>query len=64
MRSVPNIKFYLDNSLNEGIRMSRLVDDAIAKDQAKTHHDIDVEQTTGVEDQSSTDEQSNSGKEE
>ncbi|KMT64079.1 30S ribosome-binding factor RbfA [Catenovulum maritimum] len=39
MRSVPNIKFCLDNSLNEGIRMSRLVDDAIAKDQAKSKID-------------------------
>lgn len=39
MRSVPNIKFCLDNSLNEGIRMSRLVDDAIAKDQAKSKTD-------------------------
>lgn len=35
MRSVPNIKFHLDNSLNEGIRMSQIVDRAIAKDQEK-----------------------------
>ena len=35
MRVVPNIKFYLDTSVNEGLRMSKLVDDAIASDTKK-----------------------------
>ncbi|WAJ70838.1 30S ribosome-binding factor RbfA [Catenovulum adriaticum] len=35
MRVVPNIKFYLDTSVNEGIRMSKLVDEAIATDTKK-----------------------------
>ncbi|WP_143871607.1 30S ribosome-binding factor RbfA [Catenovulum sediminis] len=44
MRSVPILKFQLDMSLNEGIRMSELVDKAIAKDQekAKNHHPDDT----------------------
>lgn len=35
MRSVPALKFVLDTSLQEGIRMSKLVDDAIEKDEKK-----------------------------
>ncbi|MCU4676745.1 30S ribosome-binding factor RbfA [Catenovulum sp. 2E275] len=35
MRVVPSIKFYLDTSVNEGLRMSKLVDDAIASDNRK-----------------------------
>ncbi|WP_017446288.1 30S ribosome-binding factor RbfA [Gayadomonas joobiniege] len=35
MRIVPNLKFVLDNSLSEGIRMSELVDKVIAEDNKK-----------------------------
>lgn len=36
MRIVPNLKFVLDTSLSEGIRMSELVDKAIAEDSQKS----------------------------
>ncbi len=39
MRVVPSIKFYLDTSVNEGLRMSKLVDDAIASDNRKAKSD-------------------------
>lgn len=41
MRVVPNIKFYLDTSVNEGIRMSKLVDEAIATDTKKAKNNTD-----------------------
>lgn len=43
MRVVPNIKFYLDTSVNEGIRMSKLVDDAIATDNKKANNNSNDE---------------------
>ena len=36
MRHVPSIKFVLDTSLNEGIRMSELVDKAVKTDKQKS----------------------------
>lgn len=35
-RIMPELRFVHDGSLNEGIRMSRLVDEAIAKDQQRS----------------------------
>ncbi|EWH08529.1 ribosome-binding factor A, role in processing of 16S rRNA [Catenovulum agarivorans DS-2] len=36
MRHVPSVKFVLDTSLNEGIRMSELVDKAVKSDKQKS----------------------------
>ncbi|RUO56046.1 30S ribosome-binding factor RbfA [Pseudidiomarina homiensis] len=36
-RITPELRFVHDPSLNEGIRMSRLVDDAIRRDEERTH---------------------------
>ena len=36
-RITPELRFVHDPSLNEGIRMSRLVDDAIKRDQERTN---------------------------
>lgn len=35
VRIMPQLHFFYDNSLVEGVRMSRLVDDAIASDEAR-----------------------------
>lgn len=37
-RITPELRFVHDPSLNEGIRMSRLVDDAIRRDQERTNN--------------------------
>ena len=36
MRSVPHLHFFRDESLTEGIRISNLVSETIAKDEAKS----------------------------
>jgi ribosome-binding factor A len=46
MRAVPSIKFVRDGSLNEGIRISNLVDDALNEDKERARlagHDVDSE---------------------
>ncbi|AWB67084.1 30S ribosome-binding factor RbfA [Saccharobesus litoralis] len=52
MRSVPEIHFHLDTSLIDGIRMSNLVDQALAKDKALanqhgTTSDVDEDDEQG-----------------
>lgn len=43
MRSVPHLHFFQDTSITEGIRISSLVSEVVANDQAK-HQDEDEEQ--------------------
>ncbi|NTS77928.1 30S ribosome-binding factor RbfA [Catenovulum sp. SM1970] len=48
MRTVPAIRFHLDTSLIEGIRMSRLVDEARNQDKTKAQdagRDVDADDT-------------------
>lgn len=44
-RIVPALKFVYDPSLNEGLRMSRLVDEAVSRDRAKGTDNDDATET-------------------
>lgn len=44
-RIVPALKFVYDPSLNEGLRMSRLVDEAVSRDRAKGTDSQDAAET-------------------
>lgn len=52
-RIVPELKFVHDGSLNEGIRMSRLVDEAIRKDHERQGTSDDEVSDSQVEDKDS-----------
>lgn len=38
LRIVPQLQFVYDNSIGQGARLSRLIDEAIAEDQRQGHH--------------------------
>jgi len=42
-RIMPNLRFVYDKSMAEGVRMSTLVDQAIADDEQRHHHDQPTE---------------------
>jgi|SRR5690349_14179524 ribosome-binding factor A len=39
LRTVPHLEFVYDVSVERGIRLSRLIDDAVAEDSARPNHD-------------------------
>lgn len=53
MRSVPEIRFHLDTSLIDGLRMSKLVDEAVAKDKSLAEeHNSSTDESSNPEDNS------------
>ena len=45
LRVIPHLQFVFDESVERGVRLSKLIDDAIAQDKATHHLDPDPEQT-------------------